>query len=266
MRVLFIGDIVGAPGIRMVVRAVPWLRQREHLDFVIANAENATGGSGLSPANYRQLREAGVDGLTMGDHIYKKADIIPLMDQGEPIGKPANFPATAPGREWMVLNGPAERRLAVVSLMGRSFMKPVDCPFLAIDRVLTGLPADVRAIFVDVHAEATGDKYQLAHYLKGRVSAVVGTHTHVPTADERVFPEGTAFVCDVGMTGPYASILGRRIDRVLPAVTTFVPHYFDVATDDVRLGGALVDIDDATGQASAIRRLMITEAELDEPN
>ena len=142
-------------------------------------------------------------------------------------------------------------------------MKPVDCPFLAADRVLAKIPPDVRCIVVDVHAEATGDKYQLLHYLKGRVSAVLGTHTHVPTADEQVVPEGTAFICDVGMTGPYSGILGRKPERVLPTVITFVPNLFDIATDDLRLGGAIIDIDASTGKAISIRRVMVRETEVD---
>jgi len=154
-------------------------------------------------------------------------------------------------------------RVAVLSLLGRTYMKPVDCPFLAADRVLAKVPPEVRCIVVDVHAEATGDKYQLIHYLKGRVSAVLGTHTHVPTADEQVFPEGTAFICDVGMTGPYAGILGRRADRVLPAVITFVPIPFDIAAEDVRLGGAIVEIDPATGKALSIQRVMFRETDLE---
>ena len=147
--------------------------------------------------------------------------------------------------------------------MGRTYMKAVDCPFMAADRVLAKIPEDVRCIVVDVHAEATADKYQLLHHLKGRVSAILGTHTHVPTADEQVLPEGTAFICDVGMTGPYAGILGRKVERVLPVIITFVPAPFDIATDDVRLGGAIVEIDAATGKATLIRRVVVKQAELE---
>jgi hypothetical protein len=263
MKLLFIGDIVGTPGVNMIKKAVPYLREKEGLDLVVANAENASGGSGLYPTAYKQIREAGVDAITMGDHLYKKSDIIGVLEKDEPICKPANYPATAPGKDLLIVSAKDGTRVAVVSLLGRIYMKPVDCPFLAVDRVLAKIPADVRCILVDVHAEATGDKYQMVHYLKGRVSAVLGTHTHVPTADEQVFPEGTAFICDVGMTGPYAGILGRRADRVLPAVITFVPIPFDIATEDVRLGGAIVDIDAATGKATGIRRVMISEKEVD---
>jgi 2',3'-cyclic-nucleotide 2'-phosphodiesterase len=262
MRILFIGDIVGTPGVQFVRRAVPLMRTREGLDFVVANAENASGGSGMYPSTLRQLKAAGIDAFTMGDHIYKKADLISAFEAGEPVLKPANLPAAAPGRDHVIVHSKGGTAVAVVCLLGRTYMRPVDCPFQAIDRVLAGLPPDVRCILVDAHAEATADKYLLAHHLKGRVSAVLGTHTHVQTADERVLPEGTAFICDVGMTGPYDGILGRRADRVLSTTITFVPSPFDVATGDVRLGGAIVEIDEATGKATAIRRVMVAEADL----
>jgi metallophosphoesterase (TIGR00282 family) len=172
------------------------------------------------------------------------------------------FPPSAPGRDHPVVTAADGTRVAVVSLLGRTYMKPVDCPFAAADRVLDALGGKADVIIVDVHAEATADKYLLAHHLKGRVAAVLGTHTHVPTADEQILPGGTAFVCDVGMTGPYDSILGRRIDRVLSTAVTFIPTAFDVATDDVRLAGAIVDVDRATGKATAIRRVMWREDEL----
>jgi metallophosphoesterase (TIGR00282 family) len=262
MRILFIGDIVGTPGVNVVRRAVPLLLARERLDLVIANAENAAGGSGLTDRHYRRLRDAGVDLVTLGDHIYKKQEIIPTLQKDDRLCKPANFPPDAPGFE--VARGTARdgTPVAVFSLLGRTFMRAVDCPFRAADRVLAALAGAVRVVVVDVHAEATADKYLLAHHLKGRVSAVLGTHTHVPTADEQVLPGGTAFISDVGMTGPYDSVLGRRVDRVLLTTMTFVPTAFDVAEGDPRLGGAIVDVDAATGQASAIRRVMLDEAGL----
>jgi metallophosphoesterase (TIGR00282 family) len=241
---------------------LPVLIPHEGIDLVIANAENATGGSGMMPSAYRQLRQAGVDLITMGDHIYKKMDILPILEKEERICKPANFPAEAPGRLFAMATARDGTPVAVLSLLGRTYMRSVDCPFHAADRVLEQLAGQTRCIIVDVHAEATADKYLLAHYLKGRVSAVLGTHTHVPTADEQILPGGTAFISDVGMTGPYDSILGRRIDRVLSTTVTFIPSAFEVASGDPRLGGALVDIDPATGKASAIRRLMLDEAGL----
>ncbi|HZU35167.1 MAG TPA: TIGR00282 family metallophosphoesterase [Gemmataceae bacterium] len=262
MRLLFLGDIVGHPGVAFIKRALPLVIARHEIDLVIANAENATGGSGLVAGAYRQLREAGVDAVTMGDHIYKKMEIIPTLEKEERICKPANFPPEAPGREVIIAPARDGTAVAVFSLLGRTFMRPVDCPFHAADRVLKSLGSEVRCIVVDVHAEATGEKYLLGHHLKGRVSAVLGTHTHVPTADEQILPGGTAFICDVGMTGPYDSILGRRIDRVLHTTITAIPSPFDVATGDVRLAGAVVEIDPATGQATAIQRFMLDEAGL----
>ena len=263
MRLLFLGDIVGLPGLALVRRAVPILREREQADLVIANAENAAGGAGITPSQYRQLRAAGVDAVTLGDHVYKKYDIADMLaDPAEPIVKPANFPAMAPGKDHTIITAVDGTRVAVLSLLGRTYMKPVDCPFSAVDRILASLPADVKVILVDIHAEATADKYLMAHHLNGRVTAVLGTHTHVSTADEQILSGGTAFQCDVGMCGPHDGILGRRADRVLATAVSFVPHAFDVSTGDVRLAGAIVEIDSKTGRASAIRRIMWREAEL----
>ncbi len=261
MRLLFLGDIVGSPGLALVRRAVPHLREAEKLDLVIANAENVANGAGITPGQYRQLRASGIDAVTLGDHIYKKFDIADiLIAPNEPIVKPANYPALAPGRDHCVALAANRSRVAVISVMGRTYMKPVDCPFTAVDRVLATLPVDVRIVIVDIHAEATADKYLMAHHLKGRVSAVLGTHTHVVTADEQIL-SGTAFQSDVGMCGPFDGVLGRRVDRVLPAAISFTPHPFDVATDDVRLSGTIVDVDDTSGKAIGIRRVMWKESE-----
>jgi 2',3'-cyclic-nucleotide 2'-phosphodiesterase len=260
MRILFIGDIVGPPGMTTVKRLLPGLVATEKIDLVVANAENAYRGSGLTPAQYLELRGAGVDMVTLGDHIYKRQEIIATLEREDRICKPANFPSSAPGREFAVALARDGTPTAAICLLGRLFLRPVDCPFQAIDRVLKALPPEVRCIIVDMHAEATGEKCLMAHYLKARVSAVLGTHTHVATADEQILPGGTAFISDVGMTGPYDSILGRRIDRVLPTTLTFVPCPFDVATGDPRLAGAIVDMDPATGRATEIRRLTARDA------
>ncbi len=259
MRLLFLGDIVGQPGVDMVKNALPALRSAERIDLVVANAENASAGSGMTPRTYRLLRQAGVDLVTMGDHIYKKQELIKVLESDDRICKPANFPADAPGRPFILAPAADGTFLAAFCLLGRTYMRPVDCPFRAADRVLEELAGKATCILVDVHAEATADKYLLAHHLKGRVSAVLGTHTHVPTADEQILPGGTAFISDVGMTGPYDSILGRRLDRVLFTAVTFVPSAFDVAEGDPRLAGAIVDLDSATGKAQAIRRFMLDE-------
>src|SRR4051794_11153577 len=261
MRILLIGDIVGKPGEKIVTSSMPGLRKREALDLVIANAENAADGSGLAPSIYRRLMAAGVDCITLGDHIYKRSEIVSVLTSADNIVKPANFPAAAPGKPWCVVTAKDGTKVAVISLLGRVFMRPVDCPWTAADRVLSEIPADVKVRVVDFHAEATSDKQLMGRYLDGRVTAVLGTHTHVATADEQIFPGGTAFQCDVGMTGPHDSILGRRIDRVLETTITFQPTQFEVATDDVRLCGTIVDADPTTGRATGIRRLVLTERE-----
>jgi 2',3'-cyclic-nucleotide 2'-phosphodiesterase len=262
MRILFLGDIVGKPGVTLVKNALPSVIAHEKLDLVIANAENAADGSGLTPKDFARLRAAGVDLVTLGDHVYKKKEIIETLEKDEHICRPANFPPGAPGRDIALTKAKDGTSVAAFCLLGRTYMRVADCPYRAADRVLADLAGRTRCVVVDMHAEATADKYLLAHYLKGRVSAVLGTHTHVPTADEQILPGGTAFICDVGMTGPYDSILGRRIERVLSTAVTFVPTSFDVATGDPRLAGAIVELDPATGQASSIRRVMIRHADL----
>lgn len=263
MRILLIGDIVGKPGERIVTRAVPGLRRREQLDLVIANAENAADGSGLSPSIYKKLIAAGVDCITLGDHIYRRSEIASVLKAASNIVKPANYPPDAPGRTWAVVPAADGTLVAVISLLGRVFMRPVDCPWQAAERVLAEIPAEVKVRIVDFHAEATSDKQVMGRYLDGRVSAVLGTHTHVTTADEQIFPGGTAFQCDVGMTGPHHSILGRRIDRVMETTITFQPTQFDVATEDVRLSGTIVEVDPTTGKATAIRRLVVRDSEVE---
>jgi 2',3'-cyclic-nucleotide 2'-phosphodiesterase len=263
VRLLLIGDIVGKPGRQIVVRALPELIRREAIDLVVANGENAAAGSGITPANHAELIAAGVNCVTLGDHIYRRREIISVLNSQDNIVKPANFPATAPGKAWTVVTARSGEQVAVISLLGRVFMRPVDCPWVAVDRVLSELPPEVKIIVVDFHAEATSDMQLMGRYLDGRASAVLGTHTHVPTADEQIFPRGTAFQCDVGMTGPHDSILGRRIDCVTETTLTFNPTHFEVALNDVRLNGTLVDVDSATGRATAVRRLSVTEAEAD---
>jgi metallophosphoesterase (TIGR00282 family) len=264
MRILLIGDIVGKPGRQIVVRALPALVSRERLDLIIANGENAAGGSGITPAIHRELIGAGVDCITLGDHIYKRSEIIDTLSTQPNILKPANFPSDAPGKEFAVVKSRSGVPVAVFCLLGRVFMRPVDCPWKAADRVLAALPNDIKVIVLDFHGEATSDKQLMARYLDGRVTAVLGTHTHVPTADEEVLPGGTALQCDVGMTGPHDSILGRRIDRVMETTLTFAPTHFEVASGDVRLNGTIVELDAATGRATAIRRLCLRQHEVDQ--
>lgn len=260
MRILFLGDLVGKPGYSGVVKHTSSLRDELKLDAVVVNAENADDGSGLTPRQYKRLIDSGVDAITLGDHIYRSKDIIATLEKSDRIVKPANYPADAPGKTWVVVDTPAGP-LAIVSLMGRVYMRPVDCPFDAADRVLAEIGGLARHVLVDVHAEATSDKQSLARYLDSIVTAVLGTHTHVPTADATVLPGGTAFQCDVGMCGPYESIIGRDIKRVTRTTRTFEPCHFHVATRDVRLSGAIVD-SDSEGRATSIERF---ERRLDTP-
>lgn len=253
-RILFLGDIVGKPGMSAVTDHLPTIRQAHRIDVAIVNAENAADGSGLTVRQFGQLVRAGVDGITMGDHIYRKREIVSILNNDPRIVKPANYPAEAPGHRWTIVPAADGSRVVLFSLLGRTFTRPVDCPFAEADRVLEELPDDVSMILVDVHAETTSDKQLLGRYLDGRVTAVLGTHTHVPTADASVFPGGTAFQCDVGMTGPYQSVIGRSIARVLKTAITFEPVHYHVATEDVRLCGAIVDADPATGKALRIER------------
>ena len=265
MRILLIGDIVGKPGVTMVRETLSGLRQREAIDLVIANGENSADGSGISVSIYKKLIAAGVDCITLGDHIFRRSEISAVLASESNILKPANYPPASPGRGWTVINSAGGIPVAVISLMGRVFMRPVDCPWQAADRALAEIPANVKIRIVDFHAEATSDKQVMGRYLDGKVTAVLGTHTHVTTADEQIFPGGTAFQCDVGMTGPHESILGRRIDRVTETTLTFQPTQFDVATGDVRLCGTLVDADENTGRAMAIRRLVVAGPEVQLP-
>jgi metallophosphoesterase (TIGR00282 family) len=261
LNILFIGDVVGAPGRKIISQVLPRLIRRWELGLVVCNAENSAGGSGLTARCHEELVEAGVDVFTMGDHIYRRDEIFTLFEQTDRICRPVNFPPDAPGSEWAIAEARDGTVVAVFSVLGRTFMRPVDCPFRAADRVLEQIGNSARVVVVDVHAEATSDKNLLGRYLDGRVSAVLGTHTHVPTADEKVLPGGTAYLTDVGMTGPYDSILGRRVDKVMSATLTFVPTHYDVATADARLCGAVVEVDPATGRAQSIRRVEVREDE-----
>jgi 2',3'-cyclic-nucleotide 2'-phosphodiesterase len=259
LKILFIGDVVGAPGRKIVGQVLPRLIPRWGLGLVVCNAENAAGGSGLTLKCHEELVEAGVDVMTMGDHVYRKDEIFQVFDRTGRVLRAANYPPDSPGPELSLVEARDGTMVAVFTVLGRTFMKPVDCPFRASDRMLEQIGRDARVVIVDMHAEATSDKQLLARYLDGRVSAVLGTHTHVATADEQVLKLGTAFQADVGMTGPHDSILGRRYDRVLSATLTCVPTHFDVATGDPRLNGALLTIDPATGRSLAISRVSFNE-------
>lgn len=266
VRAVLVGDIVGKPGMRIACKAAHWLKSVYKVDVLVTNAENAADGSGLRATDYRRLINHGVDVVTLGDHIYRKQEIIDVLLAEKNIVRPANMPGQAPGRQWAIVSI-GEHKLAVVSLIGRVFMKPADCPFAAADRVLEGIAQEldkpVQLCLVDMHAEATSDKQLMGRYLDGRVSAVLGTHTHVATADEQVLPGGTGFQCDVGMTGAMDGILGRKTDPVMRSTLHGTPAPFHIATGDVQLHCTAVDIELATGRCVAIERLRLCEADLD---
>jgi 2',3'-cyclic-nucleotide 2'-phosphodiesterase len=252
VRILFLGDIVGTPGQNLVKRAVPELKAKHALDLVIVNAENIAAGSGIFPSNLAVLLKAGVDGVTLGDHGYRRAEIVSTLRKDHRIVRPANYPATAPGADVMFLGTSNQVTIAVVSLLGRLFMKPVDCPIQTLERLLPAIRERASICIVDFHAEATGEKYTLYRAFDGRVSAIFGTHTHVPTADLHISNAGTAFQCDVGMCGGHAGILGRKAEPILDFQQTHVPYPFPVEEEDVRLNGVIVECEGTTGKAERL--------------
>jgi len=262
LRVLCLGDIVGRPGRMVIHQKLPALVKQRDIHLVVANAENIAGGSGITQNLFHKIRSYGIDVVTLGDHAFRKADIIPTLQTSERIVRPANLATAAAGRGFTVVTtnaggpGGAGVPVAVFSLLGRIYMNlPSDDPFAAADRVLSQLPRHVRVCIADVHAEASSEKVALGHWLDGRVSLIVGTHTHIPTADARLLPGGSAYVSDLGMCGPYDSVLGRRKDRVIKYMTSNMPQPFDVATGDVRMCGIIADLDPDTGRAISIERL-----------
>jgi len=260
IRLLCIGDVVGRPGRHVMSHAVATLVDRHHIDCVIANVENAAGGSGLTSSLYEKFLRYGVSVMTLGDHCFKRADIFPILDRSDRVIRPANLSAHAAGRPMTIFQTTRGPKVAVINLMGRLFIQPpTDCPFAAVDRLLSELPGDVNVVAVDMHAEATGEKMAMGWHLDGRVSVLFGTHTHVPTADECILPQGTAYISDLGMTGPYDSVLGRRKDRVLSALISGMPTPFDVASEDTRLCGALITVDASTGRATHIERIRVDD-------
>ena len=254
MRILFIGDIIGRPGRQTVARLLPALREEYRPDFVIANGENAAGGMGITRDTAREILNAGVDAITLGNHVWRKKDIYPYLDQDVRLIRPANYPAGCPGRGWSVfrLDGGT---LGVVNLCGRIFMECLDNPFLAADGILETLGVESDVIIMDFHAEATSEKSAFAWYMDGRVAAVIGTHTHVQTADERVLPNGTAYITDVGMTGPSDSVIGVRKELIISKFLTLMPAKFEISENETFLSAVIVDADPSTHKAVGIERL-----------
>ncbi|HEX5397991.1 MAG TPA: TIGR00282 family metallophosphoesterase [Verrucomicrobiae bacterium] len=264
MKLLFIGDIVGQPGRNAVKTLLPELRGRHALDFVIANGENSAGGSGITPRTAEEIFAAGVDVITSGDHLWDQKEVMELLANERRFLRPLNYPPGTPGRgsdifeirnsEFGIRNS-----TAVLNLQGRTFMQPpLDNPFLLAVEEVKKLRERTKIIFVDFHAEATSEKIAFGRYLDGQVSAVVGTHTHVQTADEQIFPGGTAFLTDAGFTGPHESVLGRDIEPVIKRFLTGMPQRFEVAKERVILHGAVIEIDEATGKARKIQRVAET--------
>ena len=253
MRILFIGDIMGRPGRKAVPRVLPSLREEYGgFDFIIANGENSAAGFGLTETVMKELFSMGIDILTSGNHVWDKKDILPLLDSEKRILRPANHPEGTPGRGFGIFekNG---KELAVISLQGRTFMPPLDCPFRTAEKLIG--KAKTPCIFVDFHAEASSEKKALAYWLDGRVSAIAGTHTHVQTSDEQVLPGGTAFISDVGMTGGHGGIIGMTAESVLPKFLYGTPSKFEICDTDVRFQAVVIDVDDETGRGMDIRRI-----------
>ena len=246
-----IGDIMGRPGRRAAKGLLPILRREYDIDLVIANGENAANGRGITGAIVDEFLDWGVDVITSGNHIWDQKEIVSHIDTEIPLLRPLNYPEGVPGRGYIVVGD-----VLVVNLLGRAFMSAVDCPFRAIDHLLASIPERPKMVFVDLHAEATSEKVAMGWYLDGRASVVVGTHTHVPTADARVLPGGTAYVTDVGMVGPFRSVIGVEIDAVIARFLTQMPHALPVAHDGlISFNSIVVELDDATGKAKSIQRV-----------
>ena len=256
MRVRFLGDVVGRPGRRALAAVLPRLRREAAIDFVIANGENASNGKGINPRGAEELRDVGVDVLTSGNHIWQSRDIIPYLRENGRLLRPLNFAPDVPGVGWTVRAGRGSSvPVGVINLIGRTFMAPAGCPFSAVEEMLPTVRQETPVIVVDMHCEATSEKVGMGWFLDGKVSAVVGSHTHVQTADETILPGGTAYLTDAGMCGPERSVLGMRVDQVLHRFRSQMPVRFDVADGPELVQGALVDVDEQTGRATAVSRV-----------
>jgi metallophosphoesterase (TIGR00282 family) len=263
MNLLFIGDIVGRPGRDLVRRGVPILARVYDIDLVIANVENAAGGTGITRETAEAILSAGVHVMTTGNHVWDKKEAVAYIASEPRLLRPLNYPAAAPGRGVFVTRTASGHAVAVINVMGRVHMPLVDDPFAAVGRALDDIGAGARTIFVDVHAEATSEKVALGWHLDGRVTAVVGTHTHVQTADERVLPGGTAYITDAGMTGPHDSVIGVERAAALARFLTGLPARFETATGNPRLNGVVIGADPGSGRATTISRVSVSLQDLD---
>lgn len=256
MNILCIGDIVGRPGREFVGKALKPLKEELAVDVVIANGENASGGAGILPKIADALFAAGVDVITLGDHTWDKKEIYPYLNEHPRIIRPANFPDGAPGRGWCVVKSANGAKFAAINLLGRVFMRyNVACPFKAFDEIVLGIQKETPIVVVDIHAETTSEKVAFGHYTDGRASVVFGTHTHIQTADEQILEGGTAYITDLGMSGPYDSVIGQNKSTIIARFLTSMPQKFEVASDKVFLSGIFIEVDERTGKAQRISRV-----------
>jgi 2',3'-cyclic-nucleotide 2'-phosphodiesterase len=255
MNVLLIGDITGSPGRKILKQDLKGIQRKESIEFTIANAENAAGGSGVTESVAQELFSCGIDVLTSGDHIWKKRETVDYIAKEKRLLRPANYPASSPGYGSNIFIAKNGQKIGVVNLIGRVFMQAVECPFQKARECVENLRKQTNIIFVDIHAEATSEKVAMGWFLDGLVSCVYGTHTHIQTADERLLHRHTAYITDIGMTGPMDSVIGRKKEQILERFLTQMPVKFEMAEDDVRIHGAIVQIEDKTGHALSIKRI-----------
>ena len=255
MKILVVGDTVGKPGRRACSVLIPKVRQRENIDFVVVNCENIAGGSSITRDTVDEIFNAGADVITSGDHIFKKKEASELVEKNHRILRPLNYPSGTPGKGSVVVQAKNGVRVGVINLLGRVFLKPIDCPFKTIEKELENLHRETTVILVDIHAEATSEKVAMGWFLDGKVSAVFGTHTHIQTADETILPRGTAYITELGMCGPYESVIGRKTEQVLKQFMTQIPTPLEVADGDARLSGAIIEVDASSGKAISIKRI-----------
>ncbi len=260
MKVLFIGDICGRPGRRVVANLLPKLKEMYRVDFTIANGENAAGGFGITPKVADELLGMGIDILTSGNHVWDRKEIIEYIAKNDNLLRPINFPPQVPGGGSATMTSADGSKVAIIQVIGRTFMAPSACPFTSLDGEIARVSSQTKIIIVDLHAEATSEKVALGWYLDGRVSAAIGTHTHVQTADERVLPGGTAYITDVGMTGPRDSVIGVDKEQAISRFLSMIPRRFEVAQGPAQFCGALIEIDPERGRAEKILRLQINES------
>jgi metallophosphoesterase (TIGR00282 family) len=262
MNILCIGDIVGRPGREALRGTLPQLKKEHNIDFVIANAENASGGSGLIPKNADELFSFGIDVITMGDHVWDKSELFSyLQEHPHKIIRPANFPAGVPGSGWSIATAANGVKVGVINLLGRTFMRyNVFCPFLTLDSIVAQINKQTPLIMVDMHAEATSEKVALGHFADGKVSCVFGTHTHIQTSDEKILAAGTAYITDLGMCGPEDSVIGQDKTKIINRFLTSMPYKFEVAQSPATVHGAIVNVDPKTGRAAGIKRIQVNPA------